>query len=62
MTASEAIEAYTRLLPALSVAPAKDDDEKGRNTEVFRESFLLVLANAGYDAETPMLDDDAPKT
>jgi hypothetical protein len=62
MTISEAIEAYTKLLPALSVPPAKDEEERKANTEMFRSAFLEILEGTGYDEKSLFLDENAPKT
>jgi hypothetical protein len=62
MTISEAIEAYTKLLPALSVPPTKDEEERRANTEMFRSAFLEILEETGFDEKTLFLDENAPKT
>jgi hypothetical protein len=52
---SEAIDAYRKLEPALSVGPAKDDKERKRNSEAFEAAFREVLSDAGFEADTPMI-------
>jgi hypothetical protein len=61
-TPSQAIAAYLKLELALSVQPTKDEDERRRNTEAFKTAFTEVLVEAGFTADTPMLDKTAPKT
>jgi hypothetical protein len=61
LTSSEAISAYRKLEPALSVGPAKDDKERKRNSEEFETAFREVLSDAGFDADTPMITTDATK-
>ena len=58
---SEAIEAYQKLEPALSVGPAKDDEERKRNSEAFEAAFREVLSDAGFEADTPMITTDTTK-
>jgi hypothetical protein len=62
LKSSEAIEAYRKLEPALSVGPAKDDKERKRNSEAFEMAFRDVLADAGFEADTPMITTDTTKT
>jgi hypothetical protein len=62
MTTSEAIEAYSKLLPALSVPPAKEEEGRSQNTEAFKAAFVDILKSVGYDAETPFMDENGPKT
>lgn len=62
MSISQAIEAYKRLLPALSVEPSKDPEERKRNSEAFEMAFTQVLVDAGFSPDTLMLDNTAPKT
>jgi hypothetical protein len=61
LTFSEAINAYRKLEPALSVRPAKDDKERKRNSEVFETAFREVLSDAGFEADTPMIINDNTK-
>jgi hypothetical protein len=62
LTPSKALEAYMKLMPALSVKPTNDDKERKRNTVLFEKLFLEVLSDAGFEAGSPMLDDNGPKT
>jgi hypothetical protein len=41
--------------------PAKDDGERSRNSTAFKTAFLEVLNEAGFEADTPMVDDNMPK-
>ena len=61
LKSSEAIEAYQKLEPALSVGPAKDDEERKRNSEAFEAAFREVLSDAGLEADTPMITTDVTK-
>jgi len=61
LTPKQAIEAYLKLEPALSVGPAKDDEERKRNSEAFKAAFIEVLSDANLDADAPMLDPDTSK-
>lgn len=62
MSPSQALEAYMKLLPYLAVGPAKDDEERKRNTEAFEAAFTKILIDTGLSADTPLLDETAPKT
>ena len=62
LTPTQAIEAYLKLEPTLSVGPAKDDEERKRNSDAFKVAFTQVLLDANLDADTPMLDPNASKT
>jgi hypothetical protein len=61
-TPSQAIDAYQKLEPTLSVRPTKDEDERRRNTEAFKSAFTEVLVEAKLTADTPMMDKTSPKT
>jgi hypothetical protein len=61
LKSSEAIKAYRKLEPALSVGPAKDDKERKRNSEAFEAAFLEVLSDAGFEAEAPMITTNTTK-
>jgi hypothetical protein len=61
LTSSEAINAYRKLEPVLSVEPTKDDEERKRNSEAFEMAFREVLSDAGFDADTPMITTDMTK-
>jgi len=50
-----------KLAAVIPYTPAKDDEERKRNTEAFRDIFLGILQEAGFDADTPMIDDSTPK-
>jgi hypothetical protein len=61
LTPTEAIDAYMKLEPALSVGPAKDYEERKRNSEAFEAAFIQVLSDAKLEADAPMLDPDTSK-
>jgi hypothetical protein len=61
LKSSEAINAYQKLAPALSVEPAKDDKERKRNSDAFEAAFREVLSDAGFEADTPMITTDTTK-
>jgi hypothetical protein len=61
LSASRAIEAYIRLVPVIPTQAAKSDEERKRNTEAFKAVFVEVLEGAGFNENTPMLEDDGPK-
>ena len=58
---SKAIEAYMKLAAVMPNAPAKDDEQRKRNTEAFRMTFIEILKEAGLGPDTPMIDDSMPK-
>jgi hypothetical protein len=60
-TPSQAIEAYQKLVPVIPTQAAKSDEERKRNTEKFMAEFIKVLKTAGFDENTPMLDEDGAK-
>lgn len=62
MSPSQAIEAYTRLLPYLPANSTDSDEERQRNTNAFAAAFTEILVEAGFSADTPLLDETAPKT
>jgi hypothetical protein len=41
--------------------PARDGQERSQNSTVFRMAFLEVLKEAGFEADTPMIDESMPK-
>jgi hypothetical protein len=41
--------------------PANDEEERKRNSTVFKTAFLEVLKEAGFEADTPMADENMPK-
>jgi hypothetical protein len=51
-----------KLMPTLSVMPAEHKKERKRNTAAFEKAFLEVLSDAGFTADSPMLDNNGPKT
>jgi hypothetical protein len=51
-----------KLMPALTVKPTNDEVERKGNTALFDKLFLEVLSDAGFAADSPMLDDNGPKT
>jgi hypothetical protein len=61
LSPSKAIEAYMKLVWALPTEPAKDDEERKRNTEAFKVAFTEVLEEAGFEPNAPMLDDNGVK-
>jgi hypothetical protein len=61
MSLSQAIEAYMKLDAVIPKGPAKDDQERTRNSTTFKAAFLEVLKEAGFEADTPMVDENMPK-
>lgn len=61
-TVSQAIEAYIKLAPYLSVTPSQEEQTKKANSRRFEEVFRQVLADAGLSVDTPMLDKAETKT
>jgi hypothetical protein len=61
LRSSEAIEAYQKLEPALSVGLAKDDEERKQNNEAFEAAFRQVLSDTDLEADTPMITTDTTK-
>jgi hypothetical protein len=61
LSPSRAIEGYIRLVPAIPTQAAKSEEERNRNTKSFKAAFVEVLEDAGFDQNTPMLDEDGPK-
>jgi hypothetical protein len=61
LSPSRAIEAYIKLVPAIPTRAAKSDEEKQKNTDAFKAAFVEVLKDAGFDQNTPMLDEDGAK-
>jgi hypothetical protein len=58
---SQAIDAYLKLEPSLSVGPAKDDQERKSNSNAFEVAFYEVLSNAGIEADALMVTTDTIK-
>jgi hypothetical protein len=61
LSPSQASEAYMKLEAVMPKKPAKDDEERSQNSTVFQTAFLEVLNEAGFEAETPMVDENMPK-
>ena len=61
LSPSKAIEAYMKLVVVMPNEPAKDEDERKKNSEEFKAAFIEVLEDAGFDQDTPMLDEDGTK-
>jgi hypothetical protein len=57
LTPSQAIDAYLKLEPSLSVGPAKDDQERKSNSDAFEAIFCEVLADTGLEVDAPMVTD-----
>jgi hypothetical protein len=61
LSPSKAIEAYMKLEAVLPKQPTNDDQERRVNSAAFKTAFLEVLKEAGFEADTPMLDENMPK-
>jgi hypothetical protein len=61
LSPSQAIEAYMKLETVMPTEPAKDDVERSRNSTAFKTAFAEVLKEAGFEADTPMVDENMPK-
>ena len=61
LSLSQAIEAYMKLEAVMPKEPAKDDQERSRNSAAFKTAFMEVLKEAGFEADTPMVDENMPK-
>ena len=61
LSPSKAIEAYMKLAAVLPKQPANDDQERRMNTTAFKTAFLEVLKETGFEADTPMVDENMPK-
>jgi hypothetical protein len=61
MSPSKAIEAYMKLVAVIPNEPAKDEEETRKNTEKFKAVFMELLEDAGFDENTPMLDEGGVK-
>jgi hypothetical protein len=61
LTPSQAINAYLKLEPSLSVGTAKDDQERKRNSEAFETAFREVLVDSGLEADALMVTPDTTK-
>jgi hypothetical protein len=61
LSPSKAIEAYMKLETVMPKEPAKDDEQRTINTGKFKAAFAEVLEDAGFDENTPMVDEDGTK-
>jgi hypothetical protein len=61
LSPSQAIEAYMKLEAVMPKTPAKDDQERSRNSTAFKTAFTEVIKEAGFEADTPMVDENMPK-
>jgi hypothetical protein len=61
LSTSKAIEAYMKLVAVMPNEAAKDDKIRKMNTDEFEMAFTKVLEDAGFDQNTPMLDEDGTK-
>jgi hypothetical protein len=61
LSPSQAIEAYMKLEAVMPKKPAKDDEERIQNSTAFKTAFLEILNEAGFEADTLMVDDNMPK-
>jgi hypothetical protein len=61
LSPSQAIEAYMKLDAVIPKEPAKDEQERNKNSAVFKAAFVEVLKETGLDADTPMVDENMPK-
>ena len=61
LSPSQAIEAYMKLEAVMPTKPAKDDQERSGNSATFKTAFMEVIKEAGFEADTPMVDENMPK-
>jgi hypothetical protein len=61
LTLSHAIEAYMKLEAVIPKKAAKDEKERKKNSMAFKAAFEEVLKEAGFKADTPMVDESMPK-
>jgi hypothetical protein len=61
LSPSSAIDAYIKLVAVIPTHAALSDEERKRNSESFKSVFVEVLEDAGFDQNTPMMDEDGPK-
>jgi hypothetical protein len=61
LSPSQAIEAYMKLEAVMPTEPAKDDEERSRNSTAFKTAFIEVLKEASFEPDTPMVDESMPK-
>lgn len=57
----QAMEAYATISNAIPVAPAKDDEERQRNTEIFEKAFEQVLNDANFPKDRGIMNKAEPK-
>jgi hypothetical protein len=61
MSPSQAIEAYMKLEEVTPKEPAKDKEERSQNSVAFKTTFEEVLKKAGFESDTPMVDENVPR-
>jgi hypothetical protein len=61
LSPSQAIEAYEKLAPVIPTQAVKSEDKRNTNTEEFKAVFIKILESAGFDQNTPMIDNDGAK-
>jgi hypothetical protein len=61
LSLSRAIEAYAKLEAVMPKEQAKNEKERSQNSTVFKTAFVEVLKEAGFEADTPMVDENMPK-
>jgi hypothetical protein len=61
LSPSQAIDAYMKLEAVIPMKPAKYDQARIKNSTVFRAAFTEVLKEAGFEPDTPMVDENMPK-
>jgi hypothetical protein len=61
LSPSQAIEAYMKLEAVMPKKPAKDDKTRSKNSMEFKAAFTEVLKEAGFEPDTPMVDENMPK-
>ena len=50
-----------KLEAVMPKGPAKNDQERNQNSIAFKTAFMEVINEAGFDADTPMVDENMPK-
>ena len=50
-----------KLEAVMPTKPAKDDQERSGNSAAFKTAFMEVIKEAGFEADTPMVDETMPK-
>jgi hypothetical protein len=61
LSPSTAIEAYMKLEAVLPPKSARDNQERTQNSMAFEMAFMEVLKEAGFEVDTPMVDESMPK-